>query len=153
MTDPDALREEFIRFGVWLAGDELASTLRSNDLAASHYARWHARPEARGDRFDRALLRIAALGRPGLALADAYAARFRRAALLRRKLALAIALIETGPAHEVLETTISSSAAGFYARALARGAVAIGVGVLAVLAIGPIHLACRLAPAGDESAR
>jgi len=153
MSDPDALREEFTRFAVWLAGDELAATLTRSELAAAHYARWHTRPEARGDRFDRALLRIAALGRPGLVLADAYAARFRRTALLRRKLALAIALIETGPAHEVLETAISSSAAGFYTRTLARGALAIGVGILAALAIGPIHLACRLAPARDESAR
>jgi hypothetical protein len=152
MTKRDVLRDELARFSTWLVGAEVAAALGSSDTTVSSYLRWHLRPEARGDRFDHALLRIAAFGRPGLALADAYAARFRRTALLRRKLSLVIALIETGPSHEALEATISSSAAGFYLRLIARGIVALGVGGLAVLVIGPIHIVCQLAPAADEAA-
>lgn len=135
---PDAeLEREARALARYLAGVELDS------VAIRHYLRWHATSGARADRVDRLLLRVASAGKPGLALADAYCARWRRGALLRRKLVLVLALIETSaPGFEMVDRTLSASAAQFWVRMVGRGLAQVLLTALAGLAIGPVHLLC-----------
>jgi len=131
------------RFARYLAGDEL------DHLGCAHYVRWHESGASRGDRVDRMLLSWASIGRPGLALADAYSARLRRDALLRKKLVVVLALLETSSRGVELDRPLSGGPVGFWARMALRGVIAGLVTLLAFVLIGPCHLVCAARGRGE----
>jgi len=142
----DGLRREGTRLACYLGAKGL------DDGALEHYVRWHGSDAARGDAVDRPLMILAAWGAPGLALADAYAARFRRGSLLRRKLVLVLALMETtAPAFETVDRPLSRGPVGFWVRMTGRSVLA-GVLTLAALPLlGPAHLVALLLERGRSS--
>lgn len=145
MTGDARLEQEADRLAGYLAGTELEA------VARGHYVRWHDTEDARGDCVDRLLLAFASIGIPGLALADAYAARFRRAALLRKKLVVVLALVETtAPGFETIDRPLSRGRATFWVRMALRGVVAALLTLCACLLIGPAHLVCRMLGSGEE---
>jgi len=95
-----ALADETLRREVRVFGRHLLDC-EPGSYALSRYLAWHAATgnaeTARAPRFDRFLVAVARLHPFGTRLADVYCARFRRGALLRRKLVLVLALIECSP--------------------------------------------------------
>jgi hypothetical protein len=94
--------------------------------------------------FDAALVRLAARG-PWLArLADSYSARFARGSVLRKKLALALGILECSPGFvEHVDTADSGPRPLVFARmGLAVAASALALAVSLAL-IGPLHAALR----------
>lgn len=89
-----------------------------------------AHPSAR----DRALLQIARIGPAFVRAADAYAAVFARSSLLRRKLVLLLAILESGGAAAELDhATPGSRVSWILSTAIALAAVALRIAVAAVL--------------------
>ena len=118
----EVLRREIRVFGRHLLDCEPGS------YAVSRYLAWHAASgsaEADGaPRFDRFLVAVARLHPLGTRLADVYCARFRRGALLRRKLVLVLALIECSPGTwRLVESPRSRGRFGAFARIAVAGAV------------------------------
>ena len=146
MTSEAGLRDEACRLARYLAGAAL------DEQAVAHYVRWHAIGAPRRAPVDRVLQRFSSFGRVGLALADAYAARFCRDGLLRRKLVLVLALLETtAPAFETVDRPVSSGPVGFWLRMIGRGASAVALTVAALVIIGPAHLVTRASSPRSES--
>ncbi len=117
----------------WLGFPESASRLREP------YERL-SRARGLGDRparpLDRALDRLASWGRPGLALADAFAARFRQRGPLRRRLVLVLALLEVDPhAGDVLDAPLSRGPLGAVLRGVGAAAAH---GILLLLSVAPV---------------
>lgn len=146
MPDGVSRAAEARRFARYLAGESL------DDRACAHYDRWHehAGVAAHGDRIDGLLLWWASLGSVGMALADAYAARVRRGALLRKKLVVVLALLETSTAHVELDRPMSSGPVGFWVRMIGRGMFAAVTTLLAFVLIGPCHLIAAVLPGGAK---
>lgn len=90
---------------------------------------------------DRVLIQAAELGEVGVALADAYAAHFRRSTLLRHRLTLLCAILESSPPYHGRVTRGRLLSPG---GALATVVIAVlrhGVLLLAaMLVFGPVHL-------------
>jgi len=126
----------------WLGFPDTAPRLREAYERLARARGLEARPPRS---LDRALDRLASWGRPGLALADAFAARFRKRGPLRRRLILVLALLEADPdAGEVLDTPLSRGPAG----AVFRGVIeAVGHVLLLLASIPPMAVL-----AGWESA-
>ena len=105
--------------------------------------------KAEPDALDQLLLRFAR-GAPWRArLADAYARRARPTGILRQKLVLQLAVLESSPpAH----AWINSADVGPVTIVLARTAWAVGLSVLslaaAIVIIGPLHLLAGTRPTG-----
>jgi hypothetical protein len=92
--------------------------------------------EMNGERgvLDLALLRIARVGPAFARIADAYAALFARTSLLRRKLVLMLAILESGRTAAALEAITPGSRAGFVLRvAVLTLRVALSAFVAAVI--------------------
>lgn len=103
--------------------------------------------------FDRWLVAFARRGPLRARLADAYASVFHRGGLLRRKLVLVFALLETGPAaHRTLLAPARRGRAAFLAGALGRGLLAL-LFLLAGLALfAPARLVLRTPAPGGGAA-
>ena len=144
MADPRSRGEEARRLARYLAAVDLDAR------AVGHYDRWHTHvgPAADGDRVDRMLVGLACCCEIGAALADAYTARIRRAGLLRKKLVLLLALIETSDGEGALDRPVASSPLGFWARMVGRGLGAVFMTLIALLLIGPCHVVCAVLPGG-----
>ena len=118
----------------------------ASDYVMREYARGHnALPLAPVQGFDAVLLRVA-LGGPHLTrMADAYARVFARRAILRRKLALMLAILEsTQPGAEAFAPR-AAPATLVILRLAAIGAVSVGKTAVAVVLIGPLHIVSRIA--------
>ncbi len=116
---------------------------------AEAYVRCHASlSSAPDDRFDAWLLALAQGGALRCALADCYARRTRPFGVLRRKLVLALAVLESMPqTHATFDTAVASSAVAAWVSLVALG-VRWGVtSVAAVLVILPVHLTLARSPA------
>jgi hypothetical protein len=137
--DDAALERECRVFTSYLTGGAADAYVLARYVAAQRLS------TRDGDRaIDLWLLGVAALGPWGTGVADAYAGLARRSSVLRRKLALLVAILENAPAHH---RRFDSASAG-RARALAGLAVA-GASfalrlVLGVTLFGPVDLAGRL---------
>ena len=97
----DAVGEEHLRHEGRCLGRYLASE-EPRSLVLDHYVAVHRRDvrlRSGGDPLDRALSMAARTGRIGIVLADAYAGRFCRHGLLRRKLVLMTGLLECVGQH------------------------------------------------------
>jgi hypothetical protein len=95
--------------------------------------------------FDRALVRMARAS-PALTRAlDAYARVFANGGLLRRKLVLLLAILETkSPTAEQLDAPTEGSRAGMLARMAWLGVVFAVLVVATALALVPVRVACAL---------
>jgi hypothetical protein len=143
VADDGHLRREFALLTRYLGAEAPDPAL------TGHYVAAHATMDREPiDRFDRWLAAIARRGLPHLALADAYARRARPYGLLRRKLTLALALLEMSPrSHARFDGAREGSAVSTWgALALAGGAAAARL-LVAVLVLAPLHLTARLLPA------
>ena len=104
-----------------------------------------------GSRFDGLLVRFAAWGSFSASLADSYASLFARQGILRRKLVLLLAILEScSPAHGFLDA-IEPTPVFFLALQLLGRGILFGMRVLAVsLVLLPLQLALGgSAPRGE----
>ena len=105
-----------------------------------YLAHHRAHPVGPYSGFEHELLERARRGGFAAALADAYAARVLPGGLLRRKLTLLLALLETDPAtFERIDAPDSGGVASAWLRLIARGASEIGLALLALAIWGPLH--------------
>ena len=97
---------------------------------------------------DRALLHVAHWG-PGFArAADAYAGAFARPSILRRKLVLLAAILESrGETARLLDTAHPGSRLILIAELVARGGLVVLLVTLALLLLAPLRLWYRVAHA------
>ena len=117
----------------------------ASDYVARQYARGHvALPLAPEQGFDAVLMRVARNGPLFARIADAYASRFAKRAILRRKLSLMLAILESSSPGDRAFTPIAASPAGVVFRLAAAGTVAIIFTLLGIAFVGPLHLASRL---------
>jgi hypothetical protein len=101
-------------------------------------------------RFDRWLVRVARLGPRWAALADCYARVVYPYGLLRRKLTLTLALLESGRStHRAYDTGLSLSPAAAWTGLLGLGIRWVIRTILALVLLGPLHLASAVMP-GDR---
>lgn len=121
------------------------------------YTRSHGRMPALAagtpDQVDRMLAAFASLHPLATRMADGYARFLRPTGLLRQKLVLLLAVLESSPpAHDELNTAV----VGSLPLTLARLALAGAGSVLAILAgivvLGPAHLALSLGGRGGKAA-
>jgi hypothetical protein len=122
------------------------------------YRRAHAMgsvaPDERLSALDRSLLRVASMGPLWVRLADAYAALFARASLLRRKIVLMVAILETrGSSAAVLDTATPGSRAGLVADLTLRASFAVVQLVIAAVVISPLTIWYGLNSRPDASER
>lgn len=115
-----------------------------SDYVVACYRRAVGAAAAEDDALDRLLLRAACAGRPLAALADAYGRLARPAGGFRRRVTLALAILENAPdTHRALEQPPPGAQWMGLARlaaALAGGGLILGA---AIVAFGPAHLVLR----------
>lgn len=134
-ADRETLEAECARFARHLAG------LEASPAVKGAYVRAHAKgsrgPLRSTDDEDDVLVQIARGGPWSVRFADAWAAVFDRHGVLRRKLVLVLAILESGPDSERIDVPAPGGYAAF-ARALAvRGAVFAVTLLGAAFVIGP----------------
>ncbi len=108
------------------------------------YAEAHrvARDYSGGSRFDHLLVNIAAGGPVRANFADSYAGLFARRSLLRRKLILLLAILEScAPARGFLDAIEPISSVLLYLRLLARGALFLVRVLAAAVFLFPLQVA------------
>ena len=141
VDNAERLREECAVFCHHLVGTRPDTTILER-YVASH----SARPDlfACGGGFESALLRFASAGSARTRLADTYCSFLAPASLLRRKLALLTAILEsTASTFEVFETPTVRSATHWWLAMSWKGAVFAATLLAAVFVLGPMHLALR----------
>ena len=117
-----------------------------SDYVLRQYARGHmALPLAPVQAFDRVLLRTAR-GAPWQArMADAWARRFAGTSILRRKLTLLLAILESSAPSDAEFAPVRASAFGVVLRLAAAGTAAVFYTSLSLLILGPAYLVHRVA--------
>ncbi len=97
-----------------------------------------AGPLQQGAGSDRSLVAFARRGARAARLADSFAVLFARAGVLRRKLTLLLAILEsTAPTAAMVDTADRGSVAGFVLGAIGRGIAFAGRLLVAALVCGP----------------
>ena len=141
MPDEFALGREFAVFAAYLGSSD------AGPGAAAHYANAHVTLPAGGDRLDHWLLAFARTGGVACSLADAYARRARPYGLLRRKLVLALAVLESGrETHARYDEPRPASLPLTLAVLTILGGSWLTRTVVATVLLAPLHLAAVLAP-------
>jgi hypothetical protein len=137
---PERLEREARVFTAALIGAE------PTPYVIRQYARGHVSlPLAPAQGFNKVLLWVAR-GAPVLArCADAYARLFARRAILRRKLVLLLAILESSAPSDAAFASLRVSRAGVLLRLGATGIAAGVYTVLGLLILGPLHLLSRVA--------
>jgi nucleoside-diphosphate-sugar epimerase len=148
-AERDALTREFAVFASYLGSSNTAPR------AAASYARSHVSVAPPTDAFDRWLVTVARRSATACSLADAYARFSRPYGALRRKLVLALAVLESSPAvHRDYDTANPSGRLFAWAAIAGAGLGWIARSVLAALLLAPLQLAARFASDdGSEVAR
>jgi hypothetical protein len=133
---PDILARECAVFSRYLIGQD------PGEPVAHAYDRAHESGSVTGGGntgsgpLDRALLRLARHGTTMARVADAYAAVFARSSLLRRKIVLLVAILESrGPTSVALDTAVPGSPVlwiGATALEMAGAVLRVAVGALLV---------------------
>lgn len=142
-ADELTLERECRLFTRWLTG------LAANEYVIGKYALAHRANEALSarDRFDRLLLRLARLNRLAVRLADSYSAALRPRGVLRKKLVLLLAILETCPPYcDAVERVHPRPLPWVLAVLILRGLVAIVCVVVAVAILLPLQLILALIP-------
>ena len=141
MADQGTLGDEFAVFAAYLGARD------ADARAAARYAAAHASLPLGGDTLDRWLLAVARRGHVACALADAYARRVRPYGVLRRKLVLTLAVLESGRAtHARFDEPLPASLPLTLAALALSGVAWLARTALAVVFFAPLHLAAALAP-------
>jgi len=97
----------------------------------------------RSGRFDPLTLKIALLHPAAVAIADAYCALFARSSILRVKLVLVAALLDSQhPTSSLVDAAGPGTARRFLGLAAARAAIFLGKLVPGTLVLGPLHALC-----------
>lgn len=110
------------------------------------YVRGHVSlPLAPVQGFDAVLMGVATSGAFFTRVADAYARLFARRAILRRKLVLLLAILESASPSDAEFAPLASSAAGVVLRLAVTGAAAALFAAVGIALVGPLHLLSRLA--------
>lgn len=112
-----------------------------------------ARDYTGGSRFDRALLNLARSGALGASFADSYACLFARRSLLRRKLILLLAILESSaPARGFLDAIEPVPRALLLSRLLGRGVLFLMRVAVAAPFLLPLQAALGGSrPAGEQA--
>lgn len=142
VDEPALLAREFAAFAAYLgAGGDVRR-------GAERYARSHASlPVSDATRLDHWLVAIARTGPLSASLADAYARVARPYGLLRRKIVLALAVLESSPSsHAKFDTALVSGPAFAWLALSALGMRWALRTILAVVLLGPVHLVAAFAP-------
>ncbi len=118
-----------------------------------YYAAAHeSLPQNDADRFDRWLVVVARAAPLTCGLADAYARMARPYGLLRRKLVLTLAVLESSPGtHAAFDTALESSTATAWLALAALGTGWVLRSAAALLLIGPLHLLAAIIPNAGAS--
>lgn len=140
---PQELEREFAVFAGYLG-----ASLVDRRLSAAYVRAHQSLPNVADDRLDAWLLSLARGGAARCALADCYARRVRPFGLLRRKLVLTLAVLESMPqTHAAFDTAVTSSAVAAWASLVALG---VRWGVTTAVAIAtclPAHVLLAITPA------
>ncbi len=145
MTDQEGLEREHAVFSAYLG------SYSSDARVVARYSTAHAPMLASDDRFDRWLVAFARRGRVACSLADAYARRVRPYGLLRRKLTLVLALLETGSAtHAHFDRARPASRIATLSALAGAGVWWVLRTALALIVVAPLHLAAIVAPGGRD---
>lgn len=140
------LEREFAVFAGYLGESRVDSRL------TAAYVRAHqSLPNVADDRLDSWLLELARGGGARCALADCYARRTRPFGLLRRKLVLTLAVLESMPqTHAAFDTAVTSSAMAAWASLVALGVRWGLTTVAAIVTCLPAHLLLAITPASKR---
>jgi nucleoside-diphosphate-sugar epimerase len=132
---PGALEAEFNRHARYIVG------AAPTPYQIEKYLDFHRRkPLAPRGAMDALILRLSRFGRLGLALADSYSGLFFRTAVLRAKLVLALAILETSaPSYAALDAPEPGGRL-VYARMAMRGGLAALSTAAAALFLLPAHI-------------
>lgn len=138
-----ALEREARTFALMLIG------VSPNTYATGQYLRAHEHlPLAPADAFDRRLVAFAVSGPRAARAADAYARVFARHAVLRRKLGVLTAILESSTPHDAAFAPVVSSPLSIVVRLAIAGAgfaLALAAGVIVLL---PLRIAAAVAREG-----
>lgn len=147
VTSDDELVREFSTLAAYLGAPDAGAR------AAASYARAHASVGDDGDAFDRRLVTLARGSSAACALADAYARLARPYGTLRRKLTLALAVLESSPGvHRRYDTAHESSTLAAWAGIVGAGLLWAARTVASVILLAPLQLAARLGPERERRA-
>ena len=111
------------------------------------YCRAHdgARVTATGS-FDRALVRLAHARPPLARLVDAYTSAFSRTALVRRKLVLLLAILEShSPVAEAVDSIVTRSRGRFLLSAGLRTVAFVVTAAVTAVPLTPLRVSCSVA--------
>jgi hypothetical protein len=111
------------------------------------YADAHGASSAfsKGSRFDSFLIRVARGHRGMTKLADAYARLFVRASLLRKKLVLLLAILETcSPSCRLIDSTEEGGKGMLLVRLCGRGIGSFASVIIAVVLFLPVQIVCAV---------
>jgi hypothetical protein len=104
---------------------------------STNYVEFHNRGRFKPNRFDQLLIRIASAGPLLARFADTYASRFARRAILRQKLVLLLALLESAtPSSEYVDTPRGRS---LFIRMAAETALYLAMLAAGTVLLGPAH--------------
>lgn len=145
MPDQSVLAREYAVFSAYLG------SRHCDDRVVERYLASHAQMPAVSDRFDRWLVAFARRGSIACSLADAYARRLRPYTLLRRKLTLVLALLESGrETHADYDRARPASMVTTLAALTGAGLWWALRTLLALVLIAPLHLVATSAPGGHD---
>jgi hypothetical protein len=147
----DLLATECTTFIKYLVGrsappDVVAAYQQAHEVSAVERA-------GRAPSLDRSLLRLARVGPASARVADAYAAVFARASVLRRKLVLLVAILESrGETAPMLDTAHPGPRARWFLEVGLRAIASVLMLCIAALVILPLTLWYRLSGAAGSDA-
>lgn len=140
MADRAALEREFRVFAAYLGVAEapVRGASRYAEMQPSVYV-------GEGDRLDRWLVVLARRGSAAASIADSYARLARPYGLLRRKLVLTLALLESAAStHARFDRPLAAGPFRTWAALVALGAAWSIRTVVALLLLAPVHLAASI---------
>jgi NADH dehydrogenase len=124
----------------WLC-DHLVGMPATPAVIAGYLAHHKRHPVGPFSAFEEDLVAYACRGRLQAAMADAYSARFLSDGLLRRKLILILALLETDrETFAIVDAPDSGGGFSAWAGLIRRGLAEVGLALAATLWLGPRHL-------------
>jgi hypothetical protein len=145
MADERQLERECSVFCRYLCGEEPSDYVRAKYRAAHEVGA--VEPPNGATSFDRALVAIARRGTWLTRAMDSYSRVFEDGGLLRRKLVLVLALLETkSPTDGAVDTPTSSSNAAFFASIAWLGLVFLTTVLVTTIALLPLRLWCIARP-------
>jgi hypothetical protein len=104
------------------------------------------------DAFDSLLIRLARQHRFLIKMVDLYTALFFKRALLRRKLVLLLAILESAPTtYAYFDAPDALTRFGFCLRTLRRGVVLAGMLLVSLVTLAPLHIGLRTRAGHDVS--